>query len=86
MINSASTANDHDFDTNTADFRREDAPDSSTDAGESGLSVAALVDGMRKNNRILMHQSERIEELQSVLSCILYLTGKVRNLERENDC
>lgn len=91
MINTAPTANEHACETCAVDSRVSDscvegAPDSIPAAGDGNPSIADLVKGMRENNRTLLHQSERIEELQSVLNCILYLTEKARRLERENDC
>lgn len=84
MINTAPTTSGP-CESCAVDARLEGAGDSPADTGDS-RSVADLLNGIRANNRTLLQQSERIEELQSVLSCILYLTGKVRNLELENDC
>lgn len=86
MIQTASTSNDHGCETCAVDSCLPSASDSVSGPGDDGRNISALVASMRENNRTLLHQSERIEELQSVLSCILYLTGIVKTLERENDC
>jgi len=44
-----------------------------------------LVNGLREKQKTLLDQSQRIEELESVLTCILYLTDKRKTLELEND-
>ena len=43
------------------------------------------VSHLRQKQKTLLDQSQRIEELESVLTCILYLTDKRKTLELEND-
>ncbi|MCE9605093.1 MAG: hypothetical protein K8U03_09365 [Planctomycetia bacterium] len=50
-------------------------------AGNSKRSAAELLEQLRLANKQIVLQSQRIEELQGYLTCIVSLSAKVRELE-----
>lgn len=46
-------------------------------------SASELTDCIRQSKKTLLFQAQRIEELESVLTCIVALSGKLRQLEAE---
>jgi len=86
MINSAHEEHEHDTEAIAADSHPQVAPISETEPQDESRCTAELLDRLRRNNATLLHQSQRVEELESVLTCIVHLAAKVRKLERENDC
>lgn len=58
-------------------------PEFTTESQGPIRNLDDLLDRIRQNNHTLLGQSQRIEELESVLTCITHLSAKVRRLEAE---
>jgi len=86
MINAPHEEPEHGTETIAADSSLQAAPISESEPRDESRSTAELLDRLRRNNATLLHQSQRVEELESVLTCLVHLAAKVRKLERENDC
>jgi hypothetical protein len=78
--------NAHEEHEHGTDSHLQATPISETEPRDESRCTAELLDRLRRNNATLLHQSQRVEELESVLTCIVHLAAKVRKLERENDC
>ena len=64
--------------------RSEWKPSNSTlKAPDSQPSVDDLLKQARRHNKTILDQSQRIEELESYLACVVTLTAKVKELELE---
>lgn len=55
----------------------------SADAAAEITSTAELTDRIRQSKKTLLFQAQRIEQLESVLICIVALNAKLRKLELE---
>lgn len=60
-------------------------PVAPTSPSDATLSVDELRERIRRNNRTLLEQSRRLEELESVLSCVAYFSSKLKQLEAESN-